>query len=84
MVRERKQTEYIAALDEQLSIAKDSFREAQHRYRKGLIDYLPALSALISTQRFERTVVQARVERLNQRVKLHRALGGGWMAKEFE
>jgi len=84
MVRERKQIEFIVALDEQLSIARDSFREAQQRYRKGLIDYLPALSALISTQRFERTVVQARLERLNQRVKLHRALGGGWMEKEFE
>ena len=84
MIRERKQAEYIIALDEQLSIAKDSFREAQQRYRKGLIDYLPALSALISTQRFERTVVQARLEKLNQRVKLHRALGGGWMAEEFE
>lgn len=84
MVRERKQTDYIVALDEQLTIARDGFREAQQRYRKGLIDYLPALSALISTQRFERTVVQARLERLNQRVKLHRALGGGWMEKEFE
>jgi outer membrane protein TolC len=84
MVRERKQAEYIVALDEQLTIARDSFREAQQRYRKGLIDYLPALSALISAQRSERTVVQARLERLNQRVKLHRALGGSWMAEEFE
>ena len=84
MVREQKQTEFIVALDEQLSIARDSFREAQQRYRKGLIDYLPALSALISTQRFERTVVQARLERLNQRVKLHRALGGGWMEEQFK
>jgi multidrug efflux system outer membrane protein len=84
MVREQKQTQYIVALDEQLAIAKDSFREAQQRYRKGLIDYLPALNALIATQRFERTVVQARLERLNQRVKLYRALGGGWMSQQFE
>jgi outer membrane protein TolC len=84
MVRERKQSEYLVALDEQLAIARDSFREAQQRYRKGLIDYLPTLSALISTQRFERTVVQARLEMLNQRVALHRALGGGWMSQEFQ
>jgi len=84
MVREGKQSEYLVALDEQLAIARDSYREAQQRYRKGLIDYLPALSALISTQRFERTVVQARLEKLNQRVLLHRALGGGWMSEEFE
>jgi len=84
MVRERKQSQYLAALKEQLTIARDSYREAEQRYRKGLIDYLPALSALISSQRFERTVVQARLEKLNQRVALHRALGGGWMARELE
>ena len=84
LIREQKQVEYIAALDEQLAIARDSFREAQQRYRKGLIDYLPALSALISTQRFERTVVKARFDRLSYRVQLHRALGGSWMPGFFD
>jgi NodT family efflux transporter outer membrane factor (OMF) lipoprotein len=84
MVREIKQTAYIAALNDQLLISRAGFREAVSRYRKGLSDYLPVLSALTSTQRLERSVVQAELERFNQRVKLHRALGGSWMAKEFE
>jgi len=84
MVRENKQTAYIDSLNRQLEISRNGFREAVSRYRKGLSDYLPVLSALTSTQRLERTIVQARLERLGQRVKLHRALGGGWMAEEFE
>ncbi len=84
LLRETKQVQYIQALEEQLAIARDSYREALQRYRKGLIDYLPALSALTSAQRFERTVVQARLERISQRVKLYRSLGGDWMTREFE
>ena len=84
MVREHRQTDYIESLNRQLEISRNGFREAVSRYRKGLSDYLPVLTALTSTQRLERTIVQARLERLNQRVKLHRALGGGWMSEEFE
>jgi multidrug efflux system outer membrane protein len=84
MVRENSQTTYIESLRHQLTISRDGFREAGSRYRKGLSDYLPVLSALTSTQRLERSIVQAEFERFSQRVKLHRALGGGWMSLEFE
>jgi outer membrane protein TolC len=84
MVREVKQVEYIEALERQLTISREGFRESISRYRKGLSDYLPVLSALTSTQRLERSIVLAEFERLSQRVKLHRALGGGWMEKEFK
>ena len=84
MVREVKQTAYLEALSKQLLISRDGFREAVSRYRKGLSDYLPVLGALTSTQRLERSIVQAELEQFSQRVKLHRALGGGWMEEEFE
>jgi NodT family efflux transporter outer membrane factor (OMF) lipoprotein len=83
MVSEVKQTSYITALKAQLAISRNGFREAVSRYRKGLSDYLPVLSALTSTQRLERSIVQAELERFNQRVKLHRALGGGWMEDQL-
>ncbi|UCF31544.1 MAG: efflux transporter outer membrane subunit [bacterium] len=84
MINEVKQVEYIQAQESRLKIAADSYREALQRYRKGLIDYLPALESLISAQRLERTVVQARFDRLSYRVKLHRALGGTWMGEIME
>jgi NodT family efflux transporter outer membrane factor (OMF) lipoprotein len=84
MIREVKQVEYIKALKEQLRISEDGFREAGSRYRKGLSDYLPVLSALNSTQRLQRSIVQAEFERFSYRVALYRALGGSWMQKEFE
>jgi len=84
LVSELKQTVYMEKLNRQLTISRDGFREAVSRYRKGLSDYLPVLTALTSTQRLERSIVQARLERLSQRVKLHRALGGSWMSQEFE
>ncbi|UCG39216.1 MAG: efflux transporter outer membrane subunit [bacterium] len=83
LVRETKQVQYIEALREQLRISRDGYREALSRYRKGLSDYLPVLSALTGTQRLERSIVQARLERLSQRVELHRALGGGWMDEKL-
>jgi NodT family efflux transporter outer membrane factor (OMF) lipoprotein len=84
MIREVKQVEYIMALEKQIKISQDGFREAGSRYRKGLSDYLPVLTALTSTQRLQRSIVQAQFERLSYRVALHRALGGSWMQTEFE
>ncbi len=84
LVNERKQTEYIAALSDRLSIVRSALTEALQRYRKGLNDYLPVLSALTSTQQLERTLVQARFQRLSYRVMLHRALGGSWMQDELQ
>lgn len=84
MIREVKQVQYIEALQKQLTISREGFRESISRYRKGLSDYLPVLTALNSTHRVERSIVQAEFERLNQRVKLHRALGGGWMQEQLK
>ena len=76
---EVSQTEYIRALKVQLGIARDGYREALSRYRKGISDYLPTLTALLGTQRLERSLLLAEQERLNQRIRLHRSLGGNWM-----
>jgi len=84
MINEEKQVEFLTALGERLKIARQSHQEALQRYRKGLNDYLPVLSALIAVQRLERDTVLARFDRLNYRVQLYRALGGTWMGPELE
>jgi len=79
LVREAKQREYVEALERECELAQATHREALGRYRKGLNDYLPVLSALTNVQTLERTLVRARHDVLVHRVQLHLALGGGWM-----
>jgi multidrug efflux system outer membrane protein len=75
-----RQHVFIAALDRQLAAAQNSHREALGRYRKGLTDYLPVLTALRNLQSLERDVVEAAHDLRVFRVQLHLALGGTWMA----
>ena len=79
-----RQQVFIQALDTQLEAARNSHREALGRYRKGLTDYLPVLTALRNLQGLERDVVEAAHDLLVYRVQLHLALGGGWMAGQLE
>lgn len=78
LIQERKQREYIEALEAQLEAAGNSLREASQRYQKGLNDYLPVLTALASTHALARNLVTARRDLLIFRVNLYRALGGTW------
>lgn len=79
LVREAKQRDYLSALERQYEAARATHREALSRYRKGLNDYLPVLSALQNAQQLERSLVQARHDLYVFRVQLHLALGGTWM-----
>ena len=78
LVNERRQREYIVALQQQLDAASSALREASQRYQKGLNDYLPVLSALQTVQQLTQNVITARRELLVYRVNLYRALGGSW------
>ena len=80
LVEERLQRDHIEALSRQLTAAQNALDEAAERYRKGLNDYLPVLTALESTQQLTRDLITARRELLVLRVDLHRALGGSWMS----
>ncbi len=78
LVQERKQAEFEAALAAQLDASRLTYREAMERYRNGLTDFLPVLTAEFNMQAAERGLVQARADRLRSRVALLRALGGAW------
>jgi len=84
MFEEVTQVEFIAALERELDAARNAHKQALLRYRKGLNDYLPVLSALSQLQVLERRLVQAELTRLDLRVQLCVALGGAWMAPQYE
>ncbi len=78
LVQERQQLAYLSELEARLAILESTLREARGRYRQGLIDYLPVLSALQAQQQAELALLQAQRQLLSYRVQLCRALGGTW------
>ncbi len=78
LVGESKQKEHIEALERVVSVARRAFNEAVERYRKGLNDYLPVLTQLLSVQSLERNLIEKRASMLLFRVSLYRALSGTW------
>jgi len=78
LVSEAGLRDHIKGLEAQLAVTKAALREARTRYRKGLNDYLPVLSGLLSVQTLERDLIQRQTDLLVTRVNLYRALGGGW------
>jgi NodT family efflux transporter outer membrane factor (OMF) lipoprotein len=79
LVQIDRQEAFIKALREQYVAARNTHEEALNRYRKGLSDYLPVLSALTTAQNLERSVIESEHDLLVLRVQLHLALGGDWM-----
>ena len=79
MMRETRQQEYVAALEAERDTAKATYEQALQRYKNGIIDYLPVLTALTQLQAIERKLLQAEHNRLERRIQLYIALGGGWM-----
>lgn len=82
--RERHNRDRLTALKQQLASARETLREAGDRYRSGLNDYLPVLTALEAVQRLERSVLLGRYELLVNRVNLCRAAGGKWPVEVLE
>lgn len=78
LVRETKQREHIAALNQVVETARRALEEANVRYRNGLNDYLPVLNQLVAVQNLERDLIRKKANLLIARVSLYRALGGSW------
>jgi multidrug efflux system outer membrane protein len=58
--------------------AREAQRLAESRYEKGLVDFLTVLDTQRTRFEGERDLVVVDFVLLNNRVNLHRALGGGW------
>lgn len=79
LINEAKQREHIEALELQMDAAQRALDHAVFRYRKGVDNYLPVLTQLLTVQNLERDRIQRQTELVIYRVSLYRALGGSWM-----
>jgi len=65
-----------------LTEARATQRVAENRYVKGLVNYLDVLNAQITRYQAEDSLVLVDLAILQNRVALHRALGGSWAEPE--
>lgn len=83
LAQEEKHRQYLAALEQQLEVSQNAMREAKERYIRGLNDYLPVLTQVISVQQLERDILQMNSQLILDRINLYRALGGSWTNEIF-
>jgi len=75
---ERQERLRIQFLEDEFRLANITLEATRDRYRAGLSDFLPVLTALATRQRSELQLVAARRQLVSYRVQLYRALGGAW------
>ncbi len=78
LVLERQERLRIQFLEEEFRLASITLEATRDRYRAGLSDFLPVLTALATRQISELQLVSARRRLVSYRVQLYRALGGAW------
>jgi outer membrane protein TolC len=78
LIQEKMQHKHIKALELQLQAADRTLFEARGQYKKGIIDYLPVLAAILAFQSLEQELIIQRTQLVVYRINLYRALGGDW------
>ncbi|MEM8609244.1 MAG: TolC family protein [Myxococcota bacterium] len=78
LVLERQERLRIQYLEDEFRLATITLEATRDRYRAGLSDFLPVLTALQTRQVAELQLVASRRQLVSYRVQLYRALGGAW------
>jgi len=83
LITDKKQKEYINALEKQYGAASTTYNEAIEYYRRSATDYINVLSALNTKQSLELTRIDAKLDYYLNRISLYRSLGGTWMVNQY-
>jgi multidrug efflux system outer membrane protein len=78
LATEKRQSEYIVLLEDQLKASRMALKDARIQYMNGQDNYLDYLTAWSSVQDLERQLVVEQAALIKNRVTLYRSLGGGW------
>lgn len=81
LAKNRSSAHRLQLLAEREAAAAASLRLALDRYLQGLTDYLPVLTSQGLQLDAEGQLLAARRQLISDRIALHRALGGDWMAE---
>lgn len=78
LATEKRQSEYIVLLEDQLKASRLSLKDARIQYMNGQNNYLDYLTAWTSVQDLERQLVEEQATLIKNRVDLYRTIGGDW------
>ena len=78
LIREQKQRESIARLEEQISLAEKAYNQLRLEYLNGTSNYLDVLTALDEVQQLQRDLLTAELTLVEYRIGLYRALAGSF------
>jgi len=81
LITEKRQTEYINLLKDQLDASRITVKNAHLQYMNGQDNYLDYLTAWTTAQSLERQLVEEQATLVKNRVTLYRTLGGDWTKK---
>jgi NodT family efflux transporter outer membrane factor (OMF) lipoprotein len=76
LYQEARQRQTLSRLEKQRQILQQTIDETEARYLQGVDDYLPVLSALQELREIERDLITERLNLVQLRISLHRAVGG--------
>ncbi len=68
----------VKSYESQVSSASKSLFLSQARYKNGIDSYLNVLDSQRTLYTTQKTLINVRLERLNNQATLYKALGGGW------
>ncbi|WPJ95352.1 efflux transporter outer membrane subunit [Coraliomargarita algicola] len=76
LYQEQKQREFLKRLRHRRDILQRALEETEARFKQGIDDYLPVLTALQSLREIERDLIDEQFELLQLRIRLHLVTGG--------
>jgi NodT family efflux transporter outer membrane factor (OMF) lipoprotein len=78
LTRERQQTQLVESLQQQLGLARETYKRNRERYIKGQTDYIRVLESLQSLQALEQSVITAQRTLISYRIDLYRSIAGSF------
>ena len=78
LAQEQQYRQLLESLQRQLVLADRTVERLRDSYSKGAVDYLRVLDALLTQQGLQRAELQTRRNLIWERIRLCRALAGGW------
>lgn len=82
LVEEQKLIERIQKIEDQLKLSEDTVERLRTQYLNGTVNYIDVLNALNEEQQLRRDRLTARLNLIETRVALYRALAGGFSMGE--